>query len=178
MTEVTRMPGKGGVRVTGSLGPVLTEAAHTAVSYVRSHSAALHLPDDWIKQVDLHLHIPRARAAQDFAGMGVSIFAAVCSLLLGVRCRPDPATIGELTLRGSVLPVRGIQAMLLAAHRAGIREVLVPARNEPDVAEVPREVTSHLQIRYITKMEEVLALVLAPPSDGHSQVALDPLALS
>lgn len=163
VVEVSRMPGKGGVRVTGNLGPVLAEAAQTALSFVRSKADRLELADDWIKSIDLHVHIPRARAVQDFAGMGVAIFAAVASLLLDVPCRPDVAAVGELTLRGTVLPVRGVKAMLLAASRAGIREVLLPARNEPDVAEVPEETRSSLRIRYVHKVDEVLPLLLAPP---------------
>jgi ATP-dependent Lon protease len=163
VVEVSRMPGKGGVRVTGSLGPVLGEAAQTAVSFVRSRSRQLSLPDDWIKNLDLHLHIPRARAVQDFAGVGVAIFGAVCSLLLDAPCRSDVAVVGELTLRGAVLPVRGIKSMLLSAERAGITEVLLPARNEPDVAEVPSEVLAALRIRYIHRVDEVLPLLLKSP---------------
>jgi len=160
LVEVNRMPGKGGVRVTGSLGPVLGEAAQTAVSFVRSRSRELGLADDWIKNLDLHLHIPRARAVHDFAGLGVAIFGAVCSLLLEAPCRPDVAVVGELTLRGAVLPVRGVKAMLLSAERAGITEVILPARNEPDVAEVPDEVLSALRIRYVHRLDEVLPLLL------------------
>jgi len=163
LVEVSRMPGKGGVRVTGSLGPVLAEAAQTAVSFVRSRSQKLALPDDWIKDLDLHLHIPRARAVQDFAGIGVAIFGAVCSLLLEAPCRSDVAVVGELTLRGAVLPVRGVKSMLLSAERAGITEVLLPARNEPDVAEVPDEILSALRIRYIHRVDEVLPLLLKSP---------------
>lgn len=163
LVEVSRMPGKGGVRVTGSLGPVLGEAAQTAVSFVRSRSRQLGLPDDWIKNIDLHLHIPRARSVQDFAGVGVAIFGAVCSLLLEAPCRTDVAVVGELTLRGAVLPVRNIKGMLLSAERAGISEILLPARNEPDVAEVPDEVLSALRIRYIHRVDEVLPLLLKSP---------------
>lgn len=161
--EVNSMPGKGRVRVTGDLGPVLSEAAQTAFSFVRSKSDRLHLADDWLKKLDLHLHIPNARAVSDFAGMGVAIFAAVCSLLLDVPCRSEVAVIGELTLRGTVLPVRGVKAMLLAAHRAGIREVLLPARSEPDVVEVPEETLAALTIRYIHRVDEVLPLLLEAP---------------
>ncbi len=166
--EVSRMPGNGDVRVTGNLGPVLDEAAHTAISFVRSRSERLSLEEDWIKGVDLHIHIPRARAVSDFAGIGVAIFAAVSSLLLDSPCSPDVAAVGELTLRGMVLPVRGVKAMLLAAHRAGIREVLLPARNEPDVAEVPDETVAALRIHYIHRVDEVLPLVLAPPESFHA----------
>ncbi len=168
LVEVSKMPGKGNVHVTGSLGPVLKEAAHTAVSFVRSRADKMHLPNDWIKGIDVHVHIPRARAARDFAGMGAAIFAAVCSRLLHVSVRSDVAIVGELTLRGSILPVRGIKGMLLCAHRSGIRSVLLPARNEPDVAEVPEEILADLHIKYIHRVDEILSLVLAEPEPAAS----------
>lgn len=163
LVEVSKMPGKGSVHVTGSLGPVLKEAAHTAVSFVRSRADKLHLPVDFIKDIDVHVHIPRARAVRDFAGMGAAIFAAVCSRLLHVPCRSDVAIVGELTLRGSLLPVRGIKGMLLCAHRAGIVHVILPARNEPDVAEVPKEVLADLKISYVSRLDEILPLVFYEP---------------
>jgi ATP-dependent Lon protease len=163
IVEATRMPGKGNVRITGSLGPILTEAAHTAVSFVRSKSDRLALDPEWIKSIDLHMHIPRAKAVQDFAGIGVTMFCAVASLLLDVPCRSDIAVVGELTLRGSVLPVGGVKAMMLAAHRAGLREVLLPARNEPDLIEVPNEVRSELRVHLVSRVDEVLSLVLERP---------------
>jgi len=173
LVEVSTMRGKGHVHVTGSLGPVLKEAAHTAVSFVRSKTDKLHLPADWIKDLDIHVHIPRARAARDFAGMGAAIFAAVCSRLLNVSCRSDVAIVGELTLRGSILPVRGIKGMLLCAHRAGIFEVILPARNEPDVAEVPAEILADLKVTYVTRVDEILPLVLAAP-DPSAPVPSEP----
>jgi len=177
LVEVSKMPGKGSVHVTGSLGPVLQEAAHTAVSFVRSKADKLHLAADWIKEMDIHVHIPRARAAKDFAGMGAAIFAAVCSRLLHVCCRSDVAVVGELTLRGSILPVRGIKAMLLCAHRSGIHHVVLPLRNQPDVVEVPKEVLGDLEITYISRVDEILPLLLAAldppvtPPEGSEQAA-------
>ncbi len=173
LVEVSSMPGKGIIHVTGSLGPVLKEAAHTAVSFVRSRAGRLHLAPDWIEKIDLHVHIPRARAARDFAGMGGAIFAAVCSLLLKTSCRADVAVVAELTLRGTVLPVPGIKAMLLCAHRAGIREVVLSARSEADVDEVPAEVMKDLRVRYIHTLDEVLPLILAQPDPDASPPADD-----
>lgn len=173
VVEVSKMSGKGKIHVTGSLGPVLQEAAHTAVSFVRSRSARLHLQDDWIDKIDLHLHIPRARAARDFAGMGAAIFGAVCSLLLDAPCRPDVAVVGELTLRGMVLPVRGVKDMLFCAHRAGIKDILIPSRNRPEVEEAPREVLADLNIRYIQRLDEVLPLLFAPSQPGGSDSSGD-----
>lgn len=171
LVEANRMPGKGNVRVTGSLGPVLLEAAHTAVSFVRSRSEKLHLQADFLKETDLHLHIPRARSVVDFAGIGLTIFCAVSSLLLGCSCRSDVAVLGELTLRGNVLPVEEVQAMLLAAHRAGIKEVILPAKNEPDVAELPEDVRADLRLRYVARVDEVLPYVLLAPAQGTSEEA-------
>jgi ATP-dependent Lon protease len=169
IVEVTRMPGSGTVRITGNLGPILSEAAHTAVSFVRSKSDRLHLDPEWIRSVDLHMHVPRARAVQDYAGLGVTMFCAVASLLLDVPCRSDVAVLGELTLRGSVLPVTGIKAILLAAHRSGIREVLMPARNEADLDEVPEEVRREVRVHLVQRVEEVLPLVLAHPDQDQEQ---------
>lgn len=163
LVEVSRMPGKGNVRLTGSLGKVLEEAAHMAVSFVRSRADRLHLNPEWLREIDLHVHIPRARAVRDFAGLGSTIFAAVCSLLLGAPCRNDVAVVGELTLRGAILPVNNVKAMLLAAHRAGIHEVVLPTRNEADVSEVSEEILSNLNIRYISHVDHLLGHVLAPP---------------
>ena len=174
LCEVSKMPGKGKVHVTGSLGPVLKEAAATAVSYVRSKAARLSLADDWIRDTDIHLHIPRARVARDFAGMGAAIFCALGSLLLSARCSAHIAVVGELTLRGNILPVRGIKAMLLCAHRAKIRTVILPQRNEPDVAEVPQAILAELQIRYIKSVSELLPLVLSDPDQEASPSAGPP----
>ncbi len=176
LIEASRMPGKGNVRVTGSLGPVLTEAAHTAVSFVRSRAERLHLEPDWLKDIDLHLHIPRARAVEDVASLGLAIFSAVCSLLLQVPCRADVAVVGELTLRGSVLPVDEIKAMVLAAHRAGLSELILPARNEPDVSEVAEEIRGTLKIRYVSRVDEVLPLLFAPPSGSSATAERPPSA--
>jgi ATP-dependent Lon protease len=173
LAEVSSMAGKGKVHVTGSLGPVLAETAHTAVTFVRSRAERLHLKEDWLEKIDLHVHIPRARAARDFAGMGCAIFGAVCSLLLDAPCRPDVAVIGELTLRGTVLPVRGIKAMLYCAHRAGVREVVLPARSRADVEEVPKELLADLTIRYIHRLDEVLPLILAPSQPGGSDSSIE-----
>lgn len=163
LVEVSRMPGKGNVRLTGSLGKVLKEAAETAVSFVRSRSDRLHLDPEWLREIDLHVHIPRARAVRDYAGLGAAIFCAITSLLVQAPCKAEIAIVGEITLRGALLPVSGVTSMLLAAHRAGVREVILPARNEPDVSEVPREVLAGLRIHYLSHIDSVLELVLMEP---------------
>lgn len=174
IVEVSRMPGKGNIRLTGSLGKVLEEAAHTAVSFVRSRADRLHLSPEWLKDIDVHIHVPRARAVRDFAGLGSAIFAALCSLLLGVPCRNDVAVVGELTLRGAILPVNNVKAMLLAAHRAGVTEVILPARNEADVSEVSDEILANLRIRYISHVDSLLGLILSPDAARASSAPAQP----
>ncbi|MCC6216918.1 MAG: endopeptidase La [Polyangiaceae bacterium] len=158
--EVTRMPGKGEIRVTGNLRTVMKESADTALSFVRAHATELCLAPDWLDKIDLHLHVPRAGSAEDAASVGLPMFVAVTSLLLGAPARTDVAVTGELTLRGAVLPVGGVKAKVLAAHRAGIRELVLPARNERDLEEVPAEVLRELSFRFVHRVDQVLPLVL------------------
>jgi ATP-dependent Lon protease len=176
--EATQMPGKGEVLVTGNLKSVMSESAATAVSFVRSRAKDLGLNPEFLKGTDLHLHVPKGGTPKDGPSAGVTMFSAVASLLLHCAVKKDVAMTGEITLRGSVLPVGGIKEKLLAAHRAGIREVLVPARNEPDLEEVPKDVRSEMKVHLIKRVDEVLALVLEPPisppatppqPDGESQ---------
>ncbi len=157
--ETTRMPGKGKVRVTGSLRAIMKEAAATAVSYARSRAERLSIDPEWIKSVDLHVHIPKAAATRDAAGVGVTIFVAVMSLLSNVPCRSDVAITGELTLRGTVLPVTDVKAKILAAHRAGIRLLILPERNRGDLEEVPQTVLSSIETKFISRVEEALELM-------------------
>jgi ATP-dependent Lon protease len=158
--ETTSMPGKGKIRVTGSLRAIMKEAAATAVSYVRSRAERLAIDPEWIKTVDLHVHIPKGGSTRDAAGVGVTIFVAVMSLLLKVPARPDVAVAGELTLRGTVLPVAEVKAKVLAAHRAGIKCLILPERNRGDLEEVPKVVLQALEIHFIRRVEEALALAL------------------
>ncbi len=161
--EATRMPGKGEVLVTGNLRSVMSESAATAVSFVRSHAKDLGLDPEFLKLTDLHLHVPKGGTPKDGPSAGVTMFSAVASLLLHCPVKRDVAMTGEITLRGSVLAVGGIKEKLLAAHRAGIREVLVPARNERDLEDVPKDVRDQLKVHLIRRVDEVLALVLEPP---------------
>jgi ATP-dependent Lon protease len=164
--ETTRMPGKGKVRVTGSLRAIMKEAAATAVSYARSRAERLSIDPEWIKSIDLHVHIPKGGATRDAAGVGVTIFVAVMSLLLDVPTRAEVAVAGELTLRGTVLPIYDVKAKVLAAHRAGIKTLILPERNRGDLEEVPQAVLQHLEVHFISKVEQALALAL----EGAGQV--------
>lgn len=162
--EATLMPGHGEMRLTGSLGNVLREAAETAVSFVRSRADRLGLKPDWLDKHDLHVHVPRARAAIDSAASGLAIYVAVASLLLRCNTRPGVAFVGELTLRGTVLAVDGVKDMLLAAHRAHLDRVVIPAQNERDLDEVPVEVRNEIAIELVHNVSEVLSFALDPNS--------------
>jgi ATP-dependent Lon protease len=164
--EATRMPGKGKVRTTGSLGKVLSEAADAAVSYVRSHAVQFGIEPEWLSHTDLHVHLPRAYAIQDSAAPGLAICAAVTSLLVDVPLRPKVAITGEVTLRGAILRVHGIKDQLLAAHRAGLTEVILPESNRVDIEELPAAVRDDLTLHWVKNVNEVLELIFdsRPPS--------------
>jgi ATP-dependent Lon protease len=163
IVECTRMPGKGDIRVTGGLRDVMKESAATAVSYVRSKADRLKLDPEWLKTIDLHLHVPRGGSSRDGANAGLAMFVAVASLLLDAPVRSDMAVTGEITLRGNILPVSAVKDQVLAAHRAGIREILLPARNERDLEDVPAEIKNDLRVHFVSRVDEILALVLRAP---------------
>jgi len=162
--EATKMPGKGAVVITGNLKSVMQESASAAVTFVRSRAAQLGLDPEFLKSIDLHLHVPKGGTPKDGPSAGITMFTAVASLLLNAPVKKDVAMTGEITLRGNVLPVGGIKEKLLAAHRAGIKEVLVPARNERDLEDVPKDVRAELKIHLVKRVDEVLPLVLEPPA--------------
>lgn len=172
--EATRMLGKGKIHVTGNLRSVMKESAATAVSYVRSRAERLKLDPEWLKTSDLHVHIPKARAARDAAGAGLTMFVAVTSLLLGVPARPEVAVVGEMTLRGRVLPVTDVKAKILAAHRAGIKVIVLPEGNRNDVQEVPSEVLDDLELCFVQRVDEILALVLDPGGAPTNDADVEP----
>ena len=161
--EASKMPGKGNVTVTGNIRSVMKESATAAVSFVRSKAEQLMLDPQWLQKIDLHLHVPKGAVAKDGPSAGVTMFVAVSSLLLNAPVRADVAMTGEICLRGSVLPVGGIKEKLLAAHRAGIRRVLIPERNERDLEEIPKEVRDDLDICLIRTMDQILPHVLEAP---------------
>jgi ATP-dependent Lon protease len=164
--EATKMPGRGDILVTGNLKSVMQESASAALTFVRSRAAQLGLDPEFLKTIDLHLHVPKGGTPKDGPSAGVTMFSAVASLLLAAAVRRDVAMTGEISLRGAVLPVGGIKEKLLAAHRAGIKEVLVPSRNEKDLEEVPKDVLSELKVHLVKRVDEVLPIVLeeVPPA--------------
>jgi ATP-dependent Lon protease len=171
--EASKMPGKGQVILTGNLRNVMQESATTAVSFVRSKADRLMLDPEWLKSIDLHLHIPNGATPKDGPSAGVTMFTAVASLLLDAPVRPDIAMTGEISLRGKVLPVGGIKEKMLAAHRAGMKRVLLPKRNERDLDELPKEIRDSMEFCPISTMDEILPLVLMPPNPRPSQMPDD-----
>jgi ATP-dependent Lon protease len=162
--EATKMPGKGNVVLTGNMRNVMQESATTAVSYVRSKAEQLHLDPEWLRHIDLHLHVPQHGTPKDGPSAGVTMFTAVCSLLLGCPVRSDIAMTGEISLRGRVMPVGGIKEKLLAAHRAGIRHVLIPTKNRRDLDDIPKDILDEVKVTLVATMEEILPIVLEPPA--------------
>ncbi|GMV40750.1 MAG: Lon protease [Myxococcales bacterium] len=161
--ETSRMPGKGHVEITGQLGDVMKESARAAMTYVRSHAGTLGVDPAFLEGQDVHIHVPAGAVPKDGPSAGVTIFTALASLLTGRRVRSDTAMTGECTLRGRVLPVGGIKAKVLAAHRAGITQIILPRRNERDLDEVPEDVRSTLEFVLVEDMAQVLAAALEDP---------------
>lgn len=175
--ETSRMPGTGRIQITGKLGDVMKESARAALSYVRSHADELGIQGLGREQDDLHIHVPAGAVPKDGPSAGVTIFTALASLLSGRRVRSDTAMTGECTLRGRVLPVGGIKAKFLAAHRAGIRRLILPSQNAADLEEVPVSVRADVEVIFAQDMTEVLAAALEPgPCEENTEAAPPPLS--
>jgi ATP-dependent Lon protease len=158
--EATRMHGQGKLQLTGQLGDVMKESAQAAMSYVRTRAEDFGLPKDFLEKSDLHIHIPAGGMPKDGPSAGVTMMTALVSLLTGICVRHDVAMTGEITLRGRVLPVGGIKEKVLAAHRAGIKRVILPERNAADLEEVPEEIRETLEFIPVSTVDEVLVNAL------------------
>jgi ATP-dependent Lon protease len=167
-TEAGLMHGKGRLTLTGKLGDVMQESAQAAMSYVRSRTPAFGLPHDFYRHLDIHVHVPEGAIPKDGPSAGITIGTAIVSALTHIPVRCDVAMTGEITLRGKVLPIGGVKEKVLAAHRVGIRTVLLPKDNEKDLADIPPDIQSTLVIQFVETMDEVLGLALERP--------LEPLA--
>ncbi|MEM7434719.1 MAG: endopeptidase La [Myxococcota bacterium] len=161
--ECTKMHGTGKLQLTGQLGDVMKESAQTAMSYVRTRAKAFGIAEDFLEKSDIHIHIPAGAMPKDGPSAGVTMMTAIVSLLTGLHVRHDVAMTGEITLRGRVLPVGGIKEKVLAAHRAGIKRVILPERNTADLEEVPEEIRETLEFIPVSKMDAVLANALVDP---------------
>jgi len=163
--EVTLMPGKGNLILTGQLGEVMQESAQAALSYARSISGERGLSEDYFERMDIHIHMPEGAIPKDGPSAGITMATALLSALLDQPVRRDVGMTGEITLRGRVLAVGGLKEKILAAHRAGLKTVMIPKRNECDLVEIPRKVRRALDILLVERMEEVLARALLPAEE-------------
>ncbi len=166
--EVSLMPGKGSLLLTGQLGEVMQESAQAALSYVRSRAVALGIEPDEFDRLDIHVHLPEGAIPKDGPSAGITLATAMISALTQRKVRRDVAMTGEITLRGRVLPVGGVREKVLTAHRAGVKKVLLPKRNEKDLVEIPKRMLRELEIVLVAHMDEVLEHALLPPEGTSS----------
>ena len=163
LTEVTTMEGKGDILLTGKLGEVMQESAKAALSFVRSRSGDFGLQKDFHKSIDLHVHIPEGAIPKDGPSAGITLATTIVSALTRIPVRRDVAMTGEITLRGKVLPIGGVKEKVLAAHRAGIKTVILPKENEKDLIDIPEAVLEDLSIVLVETMDQVLDIALERP---------------
>jgi len=159
-TEAAVMEGRGKLQTTGKLGDVMQESAQAAMSYVRSRSQLLGLPRDFYRNVDIHIHVPEGAIPKDGPSAGITIATSISSALTGIPVRCDLAMTGEITLRGRVLPIGGLKEKLLAAHRQGIHEIVLPKDNEKDLPDIPENVRKEMSLHFVSSMDDVLRIAL------------------
>jgi ATP-dependent Lon protease len=178
-TEATLMDGKGQLTLTGKLGDVMQESAQAAMSYVRSRAQTFGIPKDFYRRLDLHIHVPEGAIPKDGPSAGITMATSLVSALTQIPVRGDVAMTGEITLRGKVLPIGGVKEKLLAAHRAGIRTIILPKDNQKDLADIPANIRDEFTVHLVESMDEVLkvALTLQPTpllQEGPEEVGFRP----
>jgi ATP-dependent Lon protease len=167
--ECTLMDGKGNLTLTGKLGDVMQESAQAAMSYVRSRSQQLGLPKDFYRHLDVHVHIPEGAIPKDGPSAGITLTTTLVSALTRIKVRGDIAMTGEVTLRGKVLPIGGLKEKLLAAHRNGIFEGILPKDNEKDLPDIPDNIRGDMKLHFVETMDQVLMIALEKPLDDLSK---------
>ncbi len=163
VTEATLMPGRGRLTLTGKLGEVMQESAQAAMSYVRTRAEELGIPRDFHRKTDVHVHVPEGAIPKDGPSAGITLATALVSALANVETRRDVAMTGEITLRGKVLPIGGVKEKVLAAHRAGLKNIILPKDNEKDLADIPKNVLDGLNLYTVETMDEVLKIAMTRP---------------
>jgi len=172
--EVTLMPGKGALRLTGKLGDVMQESAHAAMSFVRSRAEEYGIARDFNRRLDVHIHVPEGAIPKDGPSAGITMATALVSALAKIAVRRDVAMTGEITLRGKVLPIGGVKEKLLAAHRFGVTTIILPRENEKDLADVPKNVLDAVRVELVGHIDEVLKIALVPPATPPQEGAEPP----
>ena len=171
--EVSLLPGKGSLTMTGNLGDVMQESAQAALSHVRSLSELFVFPAEDLEQTDIHVHVPEGAVPKEGPSAGITLATALISAMTERPVRPQFGMTGEITLRGKVLPVGGVRDKLMAARRAGLSDVVLPAGNRKDLVEVPARLRRSLRIHLVDSMKQVRELALLPPENGHVASAPD-----
>ena len=172
--EVTVLPGKGKLMITGQLGDVMQESAQAAMSYVRSRAHELGLPRDFYQTVDIHVHVPEGAIPKDGPSAGVTLTTSLVSALMRLPVHNDLAMTGEITLRGRVLPIGGLKEKVMAAHRAGIKKILIPADNAQDIRDIPKTVLKEVEITPVEHLDEVLKAALVLPEGRDAVFIAEP----
>ncbi len=173
--EATLMPGKGRLTLTGKLGDVMQESAQAAMSYVRSKADEFHIPKNFNRTTDVHIHIPEGAIPKDGPSAGITLATSLVSALGRIPIRKDVAMTGEITLRGKVLPIGGVKEKILAAHRSGLKTIIVPRENEKDLADIPKNVLDTLNVYMVESMDEVLKIALVDQPASIAAPGADPI---
>jgi ATP-dependent Lon protease len=169
--EATRMAGKGGITLTGQLGDVMKESCQAALSYTRNKAQKLGIDPRFLEKQDIHIHFPAGAIPKDGPSAGITMATALVSALTKIPARRDVAMTGEITLRGKVLPIGGVKEKVLAAHRAGVKNIVLPRDNEKDLADIPKNVLDTLDLHLVSTMDEVLRIALTAPLPGRIPAA-------
>ena len=158
--EALKMKGKGHLALTGQLGDVMKESAHAAMSYCKAHMEELGIPDDFFEKYDIHVHLPAGAIPKDGPSAGVTLLTSMASLFLKRTVSPKLAMTGEITLRGAVTPVGGVKEKIIAAHRAGVTEIILSEKNRKDIKDIPDDVKSEIKFHFVEHINEVLKVAL------------------